>query len=77
MSLKALAKKGISVVKSAHARMLKEAEMRAKKRMTNAKTKIEKERIKAGLLRDKLRLERELYEAKAAVVREKEATGRA
>lgn len=70
-------RKGISGVKDAHAKMVREAEARAKAKMEHAKTKMEKERAKVELAREKLRLQREFYEAKAAVIREREALAKA
>jgi hypothetical protein len=70
-------KKGITGVQSAYARQKAAAEARAKQQMEAARTRLGKERVKANLEREKLVLQREMYEAKAAVNREREAVARA
>ena len=70
-------KKGITGVQSAYARQKAAAEARAKRQMEAVRTKLGKERIKANLEREKLVLQRQMYEAKAAVNREREAVARA
>ena len=69
-------KKGISGIQDAYAKQKKVLEERARQRVKNAKTKLEDEHIKADLELEKLKLPREMYEAKAAVKREKVAVAK-
>ncbi len=70
-------KKGISGIREAYRRQKKAAEDRADRRMKVAKTKFEDKSIKADLELEKLKLQREMYEAIAAVRREKVAIAKA
>ena len=75
--LLAAVKRGVADVQRTYRDMQREAEERAKRKVANARTKYEKEKAKAELEREKLVLKREMYEAQAAVVREKEAVANA
>ena len=70
-------KKGVSGIQEAYRRQKKAAEDRADRRMKAAKTKFEDESIKADLKLEKLKLQREMYEAIAAVKREEVAVAKA
>lgn len=70
-------KKGITGVQAAYTREVKAAEVRARVKTRNAETRYKKEQVKAELEQKKLVLQRQMYEAKAAVKMEKEAVVRA
>jgi len=70
-------KKGISGIREAYRRQRAVAEDKAYRRMKAAKTKFEDDSIKADLELEKLKLQREMYEAIAAVRREKVAMAKA
>ncbi len=76
-NIMATVKSGVSRIQRVYERQKRVASIRAKRRMESAKTKLEKETIKAGLEQEQLKIERKMYEAKAAVVREREAMRRA
>ncbi len=67
----------ISGIRRLYAQQKKAAEERAKRRMAQAKSGYERERIKAELESEKLKLQRQMYEAKASVLRGKEAVAKA
>ena len=70
-------KRGISGIQDAYNRQRSAIEERANQRLATAKTKLEKERIKSDLELEKLKLQREMYSAKAAVKIEKVAVAKA
>ena len=70
-------KRGVSGVQEAYRRQKKVAEDRADRRMKVAKFKYEEISIEADLELEVLKLQREMYEAKAAVKREKVAIAKA
>ncbi len=70
-------RKGITGVQNAYEQQRKAAEDRAKRRMAQAATRMERERIQIGLEMEKLKLQKEMYEAKAAVQREREKVAQA
>ncbi len=71
------AKQGVTSVQTAYQKEVAAAEKRAATRRQNAMTKAERQRINAELELEKLRLQRDAYAAKAAVIREKEVVRRA
>ncbi len=70
-------KKGVSGIQEAYRQQRKVAEDRADRRRKAAKTKFEDASIEADLELEKLKLQREMYEAMAAVKREKVAIAKA
>lgn len=70
-------KKGASGVREAYRKQKQALEERARQREKVAKTKMENISIEADLKLEKLKLEREMYEALAAVKREKVAVAKA
>ena len=63
--------RGVEGVRTARARQLKAADDRAKRRIAKATSLAEKRRIEAGLALERLRLERQAFEAEAAVIAER------
>ncbi len=70
-------KKGITGVQDAYSKQKRISEDRAKRKMWAARTRYEAERVKAEWELEKLQLQREMYEAKAAVRQEREAVAKA
>ena len=70
-------RKGRAGVQGAYAKHLKAAEARAEARVGRARTRLERQKAVADLAREKLVLERQLYEAQAEVKQAKEDRDRA
>ncbi len=69
--------KGVAGVRAAREQQLKAADDRARKRIATAKTRAEQNRIKAGLALERLKLERQAFEAEAAVIKARAETNKA
>ncbi len=64
-----LVRKGVGAIRDSYNQQKKAAEGRAEQRIASAKTKAERDRIKADLEVEKLRLQQEAFEARARVVK--------
>ena len=73
----AAVKRGIASVQAVYTQQKRAIDDRAERQLKATKDRYVRERIKADAERDKLRLQREMYQAKAAVKREQEAVDRA
>lgn len=76
-SFKSAIKRGASAVRTVYAQQQKAAHKRAAQKMRAAKTYYEKERIKSELEMEQLKLQKAMYDAQAAVLREKESVAKA
>lgn len=70
-------KGGASGLQKAYRDMQRAAEERAKRNIAKAKTKHEKEMARINLEREKVAIQLQMYEAQAALAREKEAATKA
>ena len=70
-------KKGVSGVRAAYAEEKRKSAVAAKTKMRRAKTQYARDRVKAEEKTKLLVLQREMYEARSAATREKEAVTRA
>ncbi len=69
--------KGVAGVRAARTQQLKAADDRARRQLAAAKTRAEQNRIKAGLALERLKLERQAFEAEAAVIKARAETNKA
>ena len=75
--LSAMVNKQLKNLQDARDRQAKAAEERARVKLAKARTDIEKEKVKLQLIRERAALDKELYEARTATIRAKEAVQRA
>jgi hypothetical protein len=75
--LRAYAELGSAELRAAHADRKRRIELRADQRRQEAKTRIEKERVKAQKAKELADLEREMYEARLAAIQARDRAKRA
>ena len=75
--LSAMVNKQLRNLQEARDRQAKAADARARAKLAKAKTAVEKEKVKLGLIREKAALDKELYEARTATVKAKQAVQKA
>lgn len=73
MGVRAAIKGTIAKIQASHKLRVKAAAAKARTKMKKARSQWERDRIKAGWERENYILQRQMYEAKAAVVEEKRA----